>query len=132
MVGELSITLLTVASLVSDDGRVYALIKNYCFYRSGCMQTLVKWGAEIDSLTSVSGDSALHLAASSGHLHLVKYIISAADDWVSVLAAINNDAETALERATVMGQESVVEYLSNLKVGASTLVTLVLTASFGN
>eukprot|EP00116_Pleurobrachia_bachei_P004051 sb/3464313/ len=82
----------------------------------GCMQTLVKWGADLDSLTLVTGDTTLHLAAASGHLHLVKYIISTVEDWVSMLAGINNDAETALERAVVTGQDSVVDYLSNLKV----------------
>jgi ankyrin repeat protein len=76
----------------------------------------VKWGGDLDTVTLVTGDTPLHLAAACGHLAVVKYIISSAEDWVEILAAINNDAETPLEKAIYSEQHDVVDYLSNLQV----------------
>ena len=82
---------------------------------SGCVQTIVKRGGDLDTVTLVTGDTPLHLAAARGHLAVVKYIISSVEDWVEILAAINNDAETPLEKAILSEQNDVVDYLSNLQ-----------------
>ncbi|KAL5259401.1 hypothetical protein ACHWQZ_G009744 [Mnemiopsis leidyi] len=82
----------------------------------GCVQTIAKWGGDLDTVTLVTGDTPLHLAAARGHLPVVKYIISNVEDWVEMLAAINNDAETPLEKAIFSEEHAVVDYLSNLQV----------------
>jgi len=76
----------------------------------------VKWGGDLDTVTLVTGDTPLHLAAARGHLSVVKYIISSVEDWVEILAAINNDAETPLEKSVLNMQHDVVDYLSNLQI----------------
>ena len=81
------------------------------------MQTLLKWGGDLDTVTLGTGDTALHLAAWQGHLPVVKFILSSVEDWVSALAAINNDAETPLEKAILNEQHEIVDYLSNIHVG---------------
>ena len=83
---------------------------------TGCVQTIAKWGGDLDTVTLVTGDTPLHLASAQGHLPVVKYIISNVEDWVEMLAAINNDAETPLEKAILSEEHEVVDYLSNLQV----------------
>ena len=90
---------------------------NNIMTRTGCVQTLVKWGCSLETVTLVTGDTPLHLAAAQGHLNVVKYIVSIVEDWMRTLASINNDAETPLDKSIVNEQHAVVDYLSNLKVG---------------
>ena len=63
-------------------------------------------GAQLDYKNG-EGETALHLAAVSGHLDTVKWLVANSAD----VSAVNGSGETALQRAETYRQTAVVGYL---------------------
>lgn len=76
------------------------------------VQTLLKYGADIESRCMITGHTPLLLAAEEGYVHIAKYLI---DSGCNINATANNGS-TALMKACYHGYNTLVEIL--IRAGA--------------
>lgn len=60
---------------------------------------------------SASGDTALHVAARTGNLNIVKYLCECFDTPEFIINATNKDMKRPLHEAAQFAQEDVMKYL---------------------